>query len=129
VTHEERARAGYDAWSRRDWEGFAALLHPDVLYVTSHVFPGMDETYEGREAVVGFLREFSATWEEIVAEADEMRAAPDGVYALVHFSARARDGLRVDRDFGHHLVFEGDLLKRLVTYPSWDEGLAEVGLS
>jgi ketosteroid isomerase-like protein len=129
VTFEELTRAGYDAWSRRDWEGFAAVLRPDVVWVTSGVLLGLDDEYVGREAVVAFLREFSETWEEISAVPLELRTVEDGTVCDVHFRARGRGGVDVDRMFGHHLTFEDGRLRKLVTYEDFDQALAAAGLS
>jgi hypothetical protein len=47
----EVAVAVRDAFNRRDWEGFTALLHPDLTYVDHHHF-----LYQGGEAALGTYR-------------------------------------------------------------------------
>jgi hypothetical protein len=49
VTFEELTRAGYDAWSRRDWEVRLGAA-PGRRVVTSGVLPGLDDEYVGRAA-------------------------------------------------------------------------------
>ena len=129
MTAEELVRVGYTAWSNRDWEAFAAVLHPEVEWHTSTLFPGIEPVYEGREATMGFLREFSTSWEEISAQPEEVRAIPGGVLVRVRFRARGRGGVEVDRRFGHRFEVEEDHVRRVFTYAGWDESLSALGLS
>jgi ketosteroid isomerase-like protein len=52
------AAAYIDALERRDWDGLAALLHPDVVYEV----PQTRERIRGRERFVTFNAEFPGDW-------------------------------------------------------------------
>ena len=56
--HAETIRRYWDAAERRDWEGFAATLAPDVVYE----LPQTRERVRGREAYVRFNEEFPGDW-------------------------------------------------------------------
>lgn len=47
-----------DRLEHRDWEGFAAVLHPDVVYQ----IPQSRERIRGRDRYVQFNREFPGDW-------------------------------------------------------------------
>jgi hypothetical protein len=90
-----------DTLDRRDWEAWAALLHPDVVYE----LPQSSERIRGRERYLQFNQEFPGDWhlELKVAIADERYgvawflwrvgdAGPDDAMAFFTF---ADDGLVV----------------------------------
>jgi ketosteroid isomerase-like protein len=54
----ELVRRYWSTAEARDWEGFAALLHPDVVYEVHQT----RERVSGREAYVRFNAEFPGDW-------------------------------------------------------------------
>ena len=56
--HAELVRRYWSTAEERDWEGFAALLHPDVVYEV----PQTRERVTGRDAYVRFNAEFPGDW-------------------------------------------------------------------
>ena len=65
----ELARTFIRTLEARDWDGFAAVMHPDVVYE----IPQSRERIRGRDGYVRFNREFPGDWhlEPRVVLADE----------------------------------------------------------
>jgi ketosteroid isomerase-like protein len=61
VRAPELARLLYEAYDRRDWEGAAALLHPDAVVE----MPATAERLEGRDGVVDFQRAYPEPWGQL----------------------------------------------------------------
>ena len=57
----ELVRRYWSTAESRDWEGFAALLHPDVVYEAHQT----RERVTGREPYVRFNAEFPGDWHEV----------------------------------------------------------------
>jgi ketosteroid isomerase-like protein len=122
------ARQGYERFASRDVEGFLELVHPDIDWGTSGLFPGMRARYVGHEGVVEFFHTFMDTWESLDIEVLEMRDVPDGVLAHLRFFARGRGGVKVDRRFAQHMTIEDGRLRRIRTWAEWPEALRALGL-
>jgi ketosteroid isomerase-like protein len=122
---EEMARRGYAAWNDADVDGALATMHEDVVYVTSGVFPGMRERYEGREEVREFFGDFGGPWEKVdvlpvrVETLDE-----DHLLVEVRFHARGRAGIEVERTFYNLLAYRDGLLAAFRGFAERDDALA-----
>lgn len=64
--------------NRRDWDSFAALLHPQVLYEV----PQTRERVRGREAYLEFNRTWPGAW---VAEVLQIVADGSSAVSRIHF--------------------------------------------
>ena len=122
------ARRGYERFASGDVEGFLELVHPDIDWGTSGLFPGMRARYVGHEGVVEFFHTFMEAWESLDIEVLELRDVADGVLARLWFFARGRGGIEVDRGFAQHLTIEDGRLRRIRTWPEWSEALRALGL-
>ncbi|HKH06385.1 MAG TPA: nuclear transport factor 2 family protein [Acidimicrobiales bacterium] len=58
MTVAEIARSFVERLERRDWDGFSALLHPDVVYEV----PQTRERIRGRDTYVRFNIEYPGDW-------------------------------------------------------------------
>jgi uncharacterized protein (TIGR02246 family) len=126
---EETARAGYAAWNSGDLEAFLEYVHPDLLWITSGVFPGLRSTYSGHDGVREFWQAFMEPWETLEIEIEEFYGlGPDSALMRVRFHARGRQGIEVDLPITNHLVMRDEKLWRFRAYPDWDEALADLGL-
>ncbi len=71
MDNHARLERFYALLEARDWDGWSALLHPDVVYTV----PQTRERVRGRDAYLRFNREFPADWHlrphRVVAEGDQ----------------------------------------------------------
>jgi ketosteroid isomerase-like protein len=66
----EATRRAYEAFNRRDWETFAALMHPDVevqsrLVAMEGAYRGEKGLRDWREAIMRFLPDYTVEIEEV----------------------------------------------------------------
>jgi ketosteroid isomerase-like protein len=93
----------YEAYQRRDWNGAAELLHPQVTLD----MPATRERLTGRAAVIAFQRDYPEPWGDlavvrVLGDADEACAeveivGPDATFRLAAFwraeGEQLRDGI------------------------------------
>ena len=125
----EVARAGFAAWNTGDIEAFLQIVHPDVVWVTSPVFPGLRPSYSGHAEMREFWTTFMESWETLEVEEERMvELDVQSTLSLVRFHARGRDGIAVDRTFANHIVMREGKLWRYKGYAEWEQALAELGI-
>jgi ketosteroid isomerase-like protein len=61
-------RDGLAAWSRGDLEGALHGLDPEIEWIPSGLFPGVDPRYHGHEGFRQFWSDFRELWEQIEME-------------------------------------------------------------
>jgi ketosteroid isomerase-like protein len=125
----EIVRRGYAAWNRGDMDAMLAVLHPDLEYVASGLFPGLAPAYRGHAGWRDFWRDFRGTWDSLRVEMEDARDIDDRVVALLTFHARSREGLEIERPFANIWTFENGLATRLHAHGDWAEALQIAGLS
>ena len=129
LSTQELAEGGYAAWNSRDIDNFLEWMHPEILWVSSGVFPGMRPSYEGWDGMRDFWREFQEPWEGLEIEIEEFHEIGlEEALVLVRFHARGRQGIEVDRQIANHLVMRDAKLWRFRAYPEWDQAIAELGI-
>ena len=97
-TPTEIALGGYAAWNSGDLETFLDFLHPEILWVSSGVFPGLRPSYSGHEGMHEFWSAFLEPWETLEIEIDEIyELDEDSLLISARFHARGRQGIVVDR--------------------------------
>jgi ketosteroid isomerase-like protein len=124
-------RNGFAAWSRGDLEETLAGLDPEIAFVSSGVFPGVEPVYRGHEGFRQFWRDFRDIWERISIEIERfVEAGPQRLVAVGHFDATGRDGIGVERPVG--MVVDvtpgGDALTRIESYGTWEEAFEAAGV-
>jgi ketosteroid isomerase-like protein len=125
----ETARAGYDAWNTGDLETFLEFVHPDLVWTSSGVFPGLRPSYSGHAGVREFWSAFMEPWDSLEIEIEEIvELDEESLLMRVRFHAKGRDGIEVERRITNHLVMRDEKLYRFTGYPDWDEALAELGI-
>jgi ketosteroid isomerase-like protein len=135
----EQLRAALDALqadsSARDWEATLAgawveLWHPEIEWdASTHPLPDLAGVYRGREATLGWWRQWLAAWEAVRVEY-ELIEAGDRVVGLFHQRMR---GAYTGIDVGsgkYAMVFtvRDGLLVHAKFYASQSEALEAVGL-
>jgi ketosteroid isomerase-like protein len=128
-----RIRNGLAAWSRGDLEGALDNLRPDLEFLTSGVFLGVEPIYHGHAGFRQFWHDFRDTWERIGVEVERIVEGEPSRFAVVgHFDAMGRDGIGVERPVGMVFVSDAaDEIRRIESYSTWDEAFdaAEVPAS
>jgi ketosteroid isomerase-like protein len=71
----ELTRRAYDVFNRRDWAGFAEMMHPDLAVESRLV--AMEGAYRGeaglrrwRDAIMSFLPDYTVEIEEVLETGD-----------------------------------------------------------
>lgn len=126
---EQVALGGYAAWNSGDVETFLETVHPEVVWVTAGVFPGLRSSYSGHDGIREFWKAFQEPWETLeleIAEIFELDA--DSVLIGARFQARGRQGIEVDREIANHLRMREGKLWRMRAYPSWEQAIDALGI-
>ena len=125
----ELVRRAIEAWNRGDLDAILTTLHPDLEYVTTGLFPGLDPVYHGHDGFKRFWQDFRETWESLSIEVHELRDAGERVLFHLTFNARGRDGVEVRRQVACVVAFRDGLDVRHENYGDWTTALEAVGLS
>jgi ketosteroid isomerase-like protein len=125
-----RIRGGLGAWSDGDLEGARANLRPDLEFVTSGVFLGVEPVYHGHEGFRRFWHDFRDTWEQIRIDVRDIVEGEARRYAVLgHFHAMGRDGIGVERPVGMVFVSTADdEIARIESFGTWEEALDAAGV-
>jgi len=125
-----RIRGGLGAWSDGDLEGALENLRPEIEFVTSGVFLGVEPVYHGHEGFRQFWHDFRDTWEQIRVEIRDIVEGEQRHYAVVgQFHAMGRDGIGVERPVGMVFVATADdEIRRIESYATWEGALEAAGV-
>ncbi len=122
-------RGGLAGWSRGDLAQAMEGLDPDIEFVTSGVFPGLDHVYRGHDGFAKFFSDFRGAWEDITVEIERIVEGPPPMYVMVgHFRATARDGLLVERPVTLVMTTGNGAIRRMESFESRDAAFAAVGI-
>jgi ketosteroid isomerase-like protein len=125
----EVVRAGYAAWNSGEIETFLEYVHPDLVWTTSGVFPGLRPSYSGHEGMREFWDAFREPWESFEIAIDEMfELDRDSLLMLVRFHVKGRETIELERRITNHLVVRDEKLYRFKGYDHWEEALADLGI-
>ena len=80
----ELAREGYDAFNRRDWDAFLALMDEEVK--SESRLAAVEGGYHGHEGVRRWWDDFLGAFPDYIIEVEEVRDLGD--VTLTHFRAR-----------------------------------------
>jgi ketosteroid isomerase-like protein len=122
-------RAGYEAFSRGDWEAAFSAAHPDMELRTADRItnPG---TYKGTEEVRRFFEDLFEPFEQVTSEPERFFERGDqiGVFVIVRFRPTGSTAEVVNR-IGHLWTFRGDKVIHFRIFPAREEMLEASGLS
>lgn len=104
------ARQGYEATSRGDLDGVMSLFAADAVYDMSAAGLG---TFEGAEAIRGFIEDWLRSWEDYRYEQEELLDLGHGVV------------LNVLREGGRLVGGEGRVEQRVAHLTTWTNGKIE----
>ncbi len=117
------ARQGYEAMSRGDLDAVMSLFAADAVYDASAVGLG---TFEGAEAVRGFVEDWRRSWEDYRYEEEELLDLGHGVMlSVVRESGRLVGGKgRVEQRAAHLITWTNGKIERFKHYPDLGEARA-----
>jgi ketosteroid isomerase-like protein len=104
------ARQGYEAMARGDLDGVMSLFAADAVYDMSDA--GL-ETFDGAEAIRGFIEDWRRSWEDYRYELEELLDLGHGVV------------LSVVREGGRLVGGKGRVEQRVAHITTWTNGKIE----
>ena len=122
-------RSGVAAWSRGDLAGTLENFSPDVEFVTSGVYPGLEPVYRGHEGFTRFWHDFRETWEDIAIEVERIvEGGADRFAVVARFRATGRDGIPLERPVGMAFTFEEGVIVHIRNFGSGEDALSAIGV-
>jgi ketosteroid isomerase-like protein len=129
----ESMKRGFAAFSRGDWDGCLAEIHPDIEWHLTFQLPDLPpdkKIFRGHDEVRMLFEELSGVWNELTLELLEvLQEDDDGQILKVRFAGRGGgSGVEVDRIlFYVHDVKDG-LLLRQRPFDTAEEAFAAAGV-
>jgi ketosteroid isomerase-like protein len=125
----EMLRAGYEAFSRGDWDGVLAQAPPDFELTTADrvTNPG---TYRSPEAVRQFFEDLFAPFEETSAVPEEFFERGDRIAVFVRVRSRPKGSTAVvENRVGHVWTIRDGQAVRMEIFPEREMALEAMGLT
>jgi uncharacterized protein len=116
-------RAGYEAFSRGDWDAVLAQAHPDLELITADrvTNPG---TYRGPDEIRQFFEDLFAPFDEVLTEPEEFHERGDQIVVFVRVRSRPRGSTAVvDNRIAHVWTVADGTMTRLQVFANRDEAL------
>jgi ketosteroid isomerase-like protein len=117
----------YQAVNENDLSTFLDLMHPEVELRTSGVYPDFRESYRGRSGAADYWEAARGVWDNFEIEIKSCEAVEERVLVLLNQHVEGREGIAVDHEWGHLFDFEGDSIRRVVGYDSWQAARQAAG--
>jgi ketosteroid isomerase-like protein len=108
-----------------------SLVGPGFVWDMTHMAGWPEQPlFEGREGMLQFLAEWTASWEDWRLELDAIHESGDKVVAVLHQHGRSRSsGLEVEMAFAQVWTIRDGHYVRMEMYSDVDEALAEAGVA
>ena len=104
-------------------------MHPDLVWKTTGVFPGLSKTYSGHDGFRRFWAEFTEPWETLEIGIEELyELDEETVLVRLRFYARGRQGIEVELPITNHLTIRDGKLVLFQGWPEWDQALSALGI-
>lgn len=125
----ELVRSLYQAVNENDLATFLDLMHPDVELRTSGIYPDFRPAYRGRLGAADYWEATRGVWDNFEIEIKSCEAAGERVLVLLNQHVEGRDGIAVAHEWGHLFEFEGNRIRSVTGYDSWQAATeaADVG--
>ena len=122
----ESVRAGYIALARGDMKTVLDLIDENIV-IEGHVAPDVGPA-QGRNGLLANLANVREAFDELHYEPLEMIALEERVLVHICVSAKGREGIEVQHEFGQVWTFRDGKAVRLQTYPDWEQALEAAGV-
>ena len=122
-------RAGYEAFSRGEWDSVFREAHPDIELITTDrvTNPG---TYRGVDDIRRFFEDLFAPFEEVMAEPEDFLERGDQIVVLVVVRSRPRGSSAfIENRIGHLWTMRDGQVVRFQIFPEREKALEAAGLS
>jgi ketosteroid isomerase-like protein len=128
----EIVRRIWDAWERGDTDAALALYDPDVeaagLAEAVGTKGGKSDSYRGMEGLRRWMRDFSESFDDFLAQPEEFVDVGDGVVVRVRMSGRGkRSGAPSELVFWNAYKLRNGRVVRLQTYAKEAEAIRAAG--
>jgi ketosteroid isomerase-like protein len=121
-------RRAFDAWNKRDFEGFLDAAHPDVEYAPGIVVgqaEGERVVYRGRAELREFFDEWHSVWQTHLTLESIEPAGEDAVLILGRMRMTgAQSGASAEQEVGWVGHVEDEQLRRLESFPTYEAARA-----
>ncbi len=107
-----------------------SLVGPGFVWDMTHMASWPEQPlFEGREGMLRFLEEWTASWEDWRLEVDAIHERGDKVVALCHQHGRSKaSGLEVEMVFAQVWTMHDGQYRRMEMYSDIDNALADAGI-
>lgn len=120
--NSELIRRAYETWNRDDLDPWLGMLHHEVEWRTSGVFPDLDPIYRGREGAAELWRQMREPWEVFRIDVEQIDEQGDWFVINVRFRAKGIDsGIDVDMRFANALRVRDGFIAEVVTRRTVEE--------
>ena len=124
-TSSERLLAAYEAWNRRDLDGWLAFMHPEVRLENSGLFLGVERVYLGHDGMTDFWERLHEPWDSFAIDAECIDEGDDVLIATIRFRAKGvESGIDVDMSFAHAIRLRDGLAGEIIARPTAEEARA-----
>ena len=125
----ENCRRAFEAWNRRDIDGWLAQAAPDFEWIPANPAAVERNVYRGDEEIRQAFAEIWEIWEVFRLEESEIRDLGGSVVWLGRIHARGRTShVELDHDFAVHILLREDEGIRAEAFLTWPEALEAAGL-
>jgi ketosteroid isomerase-like protein len=126
----ELARRVFEAFAQGGPEAVVDFSDPEIeLWLPSGMIQA-GGTYRGREAVLGWMKEWAEAWEEIEYTPEEFTEKDGAVVVGVLYEGRGKgSGVRTEGRFWYVFKYRKGRLWRWELYPERAQALEAVGLA
>ena len=112
-------RGAYEAFARGDAEAVLEVLADDVSWEVTEVLP-QGGSFQGKQAVAGFLRALGEVWESIELDIEDLIDGGDEVVVIGRGEGDLRDVGHAGYGFAHVFTFRGEKVARFREYADPD---------
>jgi ketosteroid isomerase-like protein len=124
----ELARRAYLAANTDDLQAFLSVMHPEVEFQSSGVYPDIRTDYRGLEGATSYWKAVRTVWQDFSVELERVEDLGDRVLVLLLQHVQGREGVTAEHTWGHVFTFSDGLVRTVRAYASWEEALQAVGL-
>jgi len=125
----EAVRGGFEAYSRRDVDGFLSYLDPEFELHSAIVGGAVGNVYRGHDGVRTWLADSDESFDDLRIEPTEFRDLGDRVLVFGRIRARGREsGLEIDSPTGWVTTVRNGKLVKAEGFLSYAAALEAAGL-